>query len=194
MTKCDPQKVDMRIIRTVSLLKAALIDLLKTTPYDRISVTDVCDKALVHRTTFYKHFENKEQLLLAALEDQREEIFGNLGTKKLFESPKEIYMYIAYNGFDYLARHRTSVLAIYRNLNNDDAFNAAKKGLERSIRYLFLHNRPFKNYPVPVNIMTTFYTGGMINLILWWLNNDGSYSTDEVLKYVNMILSEENCG
>ena len=78
----------MRIIRTVSLLKTALIDLLKTTPYDRISVTDVCDKALVHRTTFYKHFENKEQLLLAALEDQREEIFGNLGTKKLFESPK----------------------------------------------------------------------------------------------------------
>lgn len=194
MVKCDLQKTDTRIVRTVSLLKSALFDLLKTTSYDSISVIDICDRAMVHRTTFYKHFDNKEQLLIAALGDKREKIFGDLAAKRQFESPKEIYMYIAYNGFDYLAKHKASVLAIYRNLNNDDVFNVAKRGLERSIKYLFLQNRPFKNYPVPIDIMTAFYTGGMINLLQWWLNDGGSYSAEDMLRYVNMILSEENCG
>ena len=186
-----PQKIDMRIVRTVKNLKRTLIDLLKVMPYDKISITDICDKALVHRTTFYKHFENKEQLLMAVLYDSRREVFFNSTERKEFSSPKEVYMYIACNGFAYFSQHKATILSIYKNLNKDDIFNVIRSELERSIKYLLLQNRPFKKYSVPINVMSTFYTGGLVNLFIWWFNNDGAYPIEEMLGYVNQILSVE---
>jgi len=191
ITQKTEQKTDMRIVRTVKNLKRTLIDLLKVMPYEKISITDICDKALVHRTTFYKHFENKEQLLMAVLYDSRREVFFTSGERRDFSSPKEIYMYIACNGFEYFNKHKESILSIYRNLNKDDIFNAIRNELERSIKYLLLQNRPFRKYSIPVNIMSTFYTGGLVNLFLWWFNNDGVYTVEEMLGYVNQILSVE---
>lgn len=31
--------------------------------FERISVQEICDRAMVHRTTFYKHYEDKYDLL-----------------------------------------------------------------------------------------------------------------------------------
>lgn len=188
------KKTDMRIQRTVRNLKRTLIELLKVMPYDKISITDICDKALVHRTTFYKHFDNKEQLLMIALADSREEIFLNFFEKMEFDSPKAIYIYLACNGFEYLSKHKTSILSIYKNVNKDEIFNVIKNALERSIKYLLLKNRPFKNYSIPINVLSTFYTGGLVNLFIWWLNNDGVYTAAEMMKYVNAIFEQNYDG
>ena len=55
-------KEDLRVVRTRKLLCKALFELLEEVPFDKISVTDICDKAMVHRATFYNHFESKEHL------------------------------------------------------------------------------------------------------------------------------------
>ena len=59
----EEYKEDLRIVRTRKLLSTALFDLLESTPYEKISVMDICEKAMVHRATFYNHFEDKEHLL-----------------------------------------------------------------------------------------------------------------------------------
>lgn len=56
-------KEDLRIVRTRKLLSRALFELLETTPYEKISVLDICERAMVHRATFYNHFEDKDHLL-----------------------------------------------------------------------------------------------------------------------------------
>lgn len=35
--------------------------------FSNITINEICDKAMVHRTTFYKHFEDKFALLSATL-------------------------------------------------------------------------------------------------------------------------------
>ncbi|MBC1923039.1 TetR/AcrR family transcriptional regulator [Listeria grayi] len=42
----------------------ALLYLLKTKPYSTITITEITQKAGVARLTFYRNFENKEQVLL----------------------------------------------------------------------------------------------------------------------------------
>ncbi len=183
-------KEDMRIVRTVKLLKTSLFNLLKVVPYDKISVIDICDKALVHRTTFYKHFENKDHLLMYALEDLKDEVFNVFSNAFDYDTPKAMYMYLARCGFDYISNHKASVLAVYKNLNSDDVLSLTLDALQRSIRYLFIQNRPFKKYAVPIPVMSSFYTGGIVNLIIWWLNNDIKYSKEEMLKFLDMLLDE----
>ena len=61
--KNNNEKTDLRVRRTYKLLSDALISLMKVKPFEKISVMDICNEAMVHRATFYTHFEDKYQLL-----------------------------------------------------------------------------------------------------------------------------------
>lgn len=59
---------DRRSRRSRSALQHALMDLVATTRFDRITVAQIIERADVGRTTFYKHFESKEDLFLSTHE------------------------------------------------------------------------------------------------------------------------------
>ena len=67
------KKVDLRIRRTYKLLLEALEGLINEQPFEKITVTDICDRAMVHRTTFYKHFEDKYHLLRFGIKEIQEQ-------------------------------------------------------------------------------------------------------------------------
>ena len=83
-------KEDLRIIRTRNLLCKAFYELLEETPYEKISVIDICNKAMVHRATFYNHFEDKEHLLQFAIDEIQEELFNNY-KRKIFQPKRNVY-------------------------------------------------------------------------------------------------------
>ncbi|EAC5127542.1 TetR/AcrR family transcriptional regulator [Listeria monocytogenes] len=56
----------------------ALLDLLKTKPYSAITITEITKRAGVARLTFYRNFENKDQILLARSNYLFEEYFNEL--------------------------------------------------------------------------------------------------------------------
>lgn len=60
---------DRRVRRTQRNLKLALKTLLKTKPYENIKVSEVAQEADIARTTFYKHYETKNDLLFSLYDD-----------------------------------------------------------------------------------------------------------------------------
>ncbi|MFD7842339.1 TetR/AcrR family transcriptional regulator [Nocardia sp. NPDC059764] len=66
---------DRRVRRTRAALHRALIELMLTRPYARITVRDIIDRADVGRSTFYAHYRDKDDLLLVScIEHVRAEI------------------------------------------------------------------------------------------------------------------------
>ena len=63
------QSKDIRIQRTCKSLIQALTDLLVEKTFDEIRVKDICQRAGVHRSTFYDHFEDKLHLLTYGIQD-----------------------------------------------------------------------------------------------------------------------------
>lgn len=57
---------DPRVVRSQERLRAALLSLTLERGWDDVSVQDVCARAGVGRSTFYVHFADREDLLLAA--------------------------------------------------------------------------------------------------------------------------------
>ena len=58
---------DRRIQRTRAMLLSALLDLIVERGYEEVSVQDIVDRANVGRSTFYKHFLDKRELLLTGV-------------------------------------------------------------------------------------------------------------------------------
>lgn len=66
---------DLRVIKTKRALSESLFTLLESTMFSSITVNMICDEALVHRTTFYKHFYDKYDLLSYLLQNITKDYF-----------------------------------------------------------------------------------------------------------------------
>src|SRR5699024_1038688 len=67
---------DLRVIKTKRALSQSLYELLEKQPFSTISVNQICNEALVHRTTFYKHFYDKYDLLIYLTTDLTQYYFS----------------------------------------------------------------------------------------------------------------------
>ena len=59
----DEKKKDLRIIKTRKALYNAFEELMKSKPFEQIKVSDICNEALINRSTFYDHYADKYDLL-----------------------------------------------------------------------------------------------------------------------------------
>jgi AcrR family transcriptional regulator len=71
MTSPALPTIDRRVQRTRIALRDALLKLMAQSGWDNVNVQDICDYANVGRSTFYIHFQSKEQLLTFSLDGLR---------------------------------------------------------------------------------------------------------------------------
>ena len=76
MQKDLPTNSDRRTLYTKNLIKGSLLELLKTHSYTSISVTMLSEKAGIGRNTFYRHYNNTFEALVASIDDALSEIFA----------------------------------------------------------------------------------------------------------------------
>ena len=57
------EKTDLRVVKTKNVLYNSLIELMKEKEFEEIKVSDICTKALINRSTFYAHYQDKYELL-----------------------------------------------------------------------------------------------------------------------------------
>ena len=70
--------IDPRTKRTRQLLLDALVGLILEKGYEDITVQDIIDRANVGRSTFYAHFQDKEDLFLSGFESLRDQFEAHL--------------------------------------------------------------------------------------------------------------------
>lgn len=187
----EEYKEDLRIVRTRKLLSTALFDLLESTPYEKISVMDICEKAMVHRATFYNHFEDKEHLLEYTIDSIKEELFTATIEKENYSSPKEMYMTLIASVLDFVTEHKDKLSLILKQNSSEKANELILTTIKRSIQYLTSKNQYKAEYSVPINVLTDFLAGGITNLGLNWLQSSKPYSKEELLQYFNILLDDK---
>ncbi len=55
-------KTDLRIVKSKKAIKDAFLMLIKEKGYNNITITEIADRALINRKTFYMHYETKQAL------------------------------------------------------------------------------------------------------------------------------------
>ncbi|WP_430649333.1 TetR/AcrR family transcriptional regulator [Bradyrhizobium nanningense] len=68
----NPKLVDRRVQRTRRALRDAFHTLMAERGWDDVSIQSICERANIGRSTFYLHYDSKEQLLEGGLDDLRQ--------------------------------------------------------------------------------------------------------------------------
>lgn len=184
------EKEDLRIIRTRKLLCTALMELMQQSSFDKLSVNDICEKAMVHRATFYNHFNDKNDLLNYTIDELQEELFEKSIENETYNSQKEMLMALVECVIDFMVENKQKLALVYKN-SADKISSLVSTTVKRSIRYLLSKNKYKQEYLLPVDIIVNFFTGGITMIGIDWLESTTPYSKEEMLKFFDILLNEE---
>lgn len=178
-----PSKEDLRIVRTRKLLSNTLLDMMEEESIEKISVIDLCNKAMVNRATFYAHFEDKYHLLAFALEELKDELYANFTSEIKFTNPTQTLTSLMLMAVDFFYGNHNHIANIIRNNRNGKVVGTIQDSIAKSIKYQLSKYKDTYNIKAPLNVIASFFAGGMVNTALYCIDNPDKYSKEEFLLY-----------
>lgn len=150
-----------------------------TKSIDGITVSDICKKAHIHRTTFYSYFSDKYELLDASLNYRLDNILQEIVNNNKFSSSKEFYRVIIQRLVDGIYENHS----FYKNLvfrNGQELMNAFEKALSNKTEEVITMNNEFPN--ISHDVVGKFYSGAIISVLINWVKNDCKMEKSELIK------------
>jgi len=163
-----PQQ-DRRSQRTQRTLLDALIELLKVKHYDAISVKDIIEKANVGRSTFYAHYQTKDDLLKGGFE----RVLDLLLEQVVFD---ETSLNLTLDTTPFF-RHAQGHAELFRTLAWGSGFEVitmqGQAALGEKFQQRFSQLVSAERQPaVPLSALSHSLAGSLLILLKWWLEND----------------------
>ena len=150
----------------------ALFKLMSEYEYEKISVTDIAEKAGVGRATFYRYFKRKEDVIVFYFEHHTKEF---IFSQRFYPRCKEDHIAIAKNA-----------LTMFKQ--NIDQFKLIRKA---RLEYIYLDylNKNLgimfeTNYPENHIYLPYIYAGMLFNVSMAWLDNDCKESIDALSEII----------
>ena len=179
-----PKKEDLRVRRTKKLLSNALFELIRKKPFEKITVCDICEEAMVHRATFYSHYSDKDELLVHSIDEHLPMTAADLGPEGASDSRGIVEGII-----NYVADNRDVFTSIFKR---NSAYSISDR-IQRmfSNKLLGLVTERIKNGAV-INVSpefwADFYAGACISVVRKWLGGDLKVSKTELIDNLNTLL------
>jgi AcrR family transcriptional regulator len=176
-------KTDLRIIKTNNTLYDALINLLKEKTFEEIKVSDICQKALVNRSTFYAHFNDKYELFMSLINSLKESLQKEL--KSIEETNlKDYYLKM----IEVFLNHIEGKEQIYKSILINNRSSIIMDMIYDTITEDINQKVTKNDKDVPNEIFTAYYLGAIVNTGIEWFKNDKKYSKDKMIEYLDRLM------
>ncbi len=118
------EQTDLRVWRTHHFLQEAMIELVAEKGFDAITVGDIAERAMINRAMFYRHYQDKYDLVAKIFEEAANHLVENMkllhtdsdsGEKK--ENLREIWNQF----FEHVAQHARLYRAMLENRSRNHA-------------------------------------------------------------------------
>lgn len=172
---------DLRVIKTKNALYNTLIELMKDHAFEEIKVSDICTKALINRSTFYAHYNDKYELLKDMIDNLKDSLTEELKKNQNIGDTKEYYLEMIKIFLDHIESKRNTYISIMINNRNSIMFDIAYDVLDHDIKSRLKND-------TSSNIVAKFYIGAVFNVGLEYLKNNNNYSKEDILKYLDILI------
>lgn len=190
--KGSEKKEDLRIKRTRKLLLDSLLFLIEEKAFENITVTDICEKAMVHRTTFYKHFNDKYHLLEFGIIDLMKNFDKAINFDKKISTSKQYSMGLIKHAAEYLSTNKKRSLSVMVRSESSSIMTTLHNLIVNEIMGILKENeKKGFIYHVPMPIIAEFHAGALISLAKWWIENKMSVPQDKIVKYVDLMINDD---
>jgi AcrR family transcriptional regulator len=174
LTEQIPVSIDRRIQKTRYALRNALISLLPEYGWDDLSVQDICARANVGRSTFYMHFQSKDELLVGGLNDLRSALCMQVNEAKKTDPGRLLFV-------------RGLIEHVHDQRKLFNALIGRRSGhvVQLRFREMVLQMTQEDTFGLTpdrwqCNATAHFIAGALVDLLAWWVDAGCAQSIQEI--------------
>lgn len=157
-------KETRRTKMTKLLFHTALIELMQEKPFSRITIRDICEQADLNRTTFYKHYNDQEQLIAEIEEELIQKTLDYM--KNVSQEEGTIPMIETF--LNYVRDNSRMFKVLFSGRENNERMLAYMTNVTDRIR----KNLPDYGTEEEERYILNFIMHGTFNVIQTWIDRD----------------------
>jgi AcrR family transcriptional regulator len=170
---------DVRMVRTRTALRHALLRLLELKHFDQITVRDIAAEAKIGYATFFRHYESKSELL----ENLAEEQIGNLMALAL----PLLVAADTRGSCRALCRYVDEHRAIWSALLTGGAAGAMREEFLRQAMQLGSVQVQRSSW-LPVELGAIYGVGATVEILAWWLRQPRDFTLERIAEIIDRLV------
>lgn len=183
--------MDRRQQKTRTAIFSAFTSLLAEKSYNKITVQEIIDAANVGRTTFYAHFQTKDDLL----KELCEELFGHIissamdctHTHGLYSdgnAPESMFCHL----LQHLQENDKNIIGLLSCESCDIFLRYFKDSLNDLIQSQFVNQNRKTNTDIPQDFLINHISSSFVEMVLWWIKNRMKQTPMELDHYFRAVI------
>lgn len=181
-------KTDRRVQRTRELLQKALIELMSEGRYEVITIQDIVDRANIGRTTFYLHYNSKDELFMscheAIVRQFRIGPLHPLSRAELLSSEAPPGLAAAYH---HLEEARAMLYSVFQSKDSLLLLRRMRDWNAREIEANLRSSFEEAESSIPFDVLANYIAGAQIALVQWWLEKRQRYSLESLAPMIHRM-------
>jgi len=176
-----PQAASKIKDRSRQWLFEALMELMKTKSYQDITISDLCRQADLTRPTFYRHFTDKDDVIIQYFRILFEELYASIEGEPDLTVRKMLLIYL-----EFWKKHETFSKLLVQSQCDSNSVHCNLLFVRRSLRKITLPEHYDRRQ------FELFLAGGLYNCLEHWIDEDMAQSPKELCDQIMGFLSVEN--
>ena len=178
--------MDRRQQKTRSAIFQAFSKLLETRRFEHITVQQIIDEANIGRSTFYAHFETKDELLKVMCTDIFRHVFSEPLTAEGthdFSSDSSLRSRVTHILYHVKEKREISILFM------SDSGEIFVRQVQKYLVALFSQYESLYPPEVPREFVLHHLTGSFIETVRWWCSSGMNHTPEEVTGYYMAVVA-----
>ncbi len=184
--------MDRRQQKTRKAIYNAFTALLAEKSYNNITVQNIIDLANVGRTTYYAHFETKDDLLKSVCQ----ELFGHIITSTMDSSslygsyshqsaPESVFCHL----LQHLQKNDNNILQLLSCKSRDLFLQYFKDSMNELLQSQFVIQKTDPSMDIPQDFLINHITGSFVEMVNWWIKGNMQQTPEELDRYFLAVIA-----
>lgn len=181
--------MDRRQQKTRTAIFRAFTELLNRRNYSNITVQDIIDEANIGRSTFYAHFETKDELLRQLCSELFDHILDTAmdkqdthGLYSCTDAPHSVIRHI----LKHLQENDNNILTLLSCESAPLFLGYFKSGMEELVRTQLLKEKNGKG--IPREFLVNHIAGSFVEMVQWWIADHCRCTPEELDGYFQAVI------
>jgi AcrR family transcriptional regulator len=181
-------KMDLRIVKTHKALTEAFWQMLSEKRFEEITINELCDRAMVRRATFYKHFADKYDFFAFVIRMKQAE-FDTQIQKHIDNNPAQsFYIGVIQHTIDFMKSNEKLVQTVLESEMLPTVMDILSRQITLDITHKLKEDVQNEiNLPASPLVMAHFFTGALVYTVRWWVTQK-NVSEAELMEGLSSLL------
>ena len=178
-------KVDLRILKTRKAIKEAFLTLIQTKGYERMTIQDIAEEAMINRNTFYLHYVDKPHLMDNLCKESMEKlnVCAALEVKDNQEMKRDMFISILEETFKVI----DADIVFFKAMLSQNGHPNFSMHLKEALKNIMLSGIG-DHYPnQKIKIGLEYIISGLVGVICMWITDSENFVIEEVVEQLSEI-------